>query len=162
VAAPWQGSAGQGAIVGVVLTSRLRTITSGIMELDFLAVLMIFAAGFAFVFATLTVGRIFRPHNPSADKSSIYECGERPIGEAWIQFNPRFYLIALIFLIFDVELAFIFPIATVFNRMIADGNGGIAFAEMFVFMAILFLGLIYVWAKGDLMWVKNLEKRPGA
>ena len=132
------------------------------MELDLLAVLMVFVAGFLFVFLTLTVGRVFRPNNPFPDKNAIYECGERPIGEAWIQFNPRFYLIALIFLIFDVEIAFVFPIATVFKRSIADGNGVLAFVELFLFMAVLFLGLIYVWVKGDLMWVKRVTRRPSA
>jgi NADH-quinone oxidoreductase subunit A len=130
------------------------------MELDFLAVLMVFVAGFLFVFLTLTVGRILRPHNPYSDKNATYECGERPIGEAWIQFNPRFYLIALIFLVFDVEIAFVFPIATVFKRYVAEGNGLLALVELFVFMAILLLGLVYVWVKGDLMWVKRIARRP--
>ncbi len=130
------------------------------MEWDFLAVLMVFLAGFLFVFLTLAVFKLIRPHNPYPDKNATYECGERPIGEAWIQFNPRFYLIALIFLVFDVEIAFVFPIATVFKRAIADGNGGVAFAELFLFMAVLLLGLIYVWVKGDLLWVKRLSKPP--
>ena len=132
------------------------------MELDFLAVLMVFVAGFLFVFLTLFLGKLVRPHNPYPDKNTIYECGERPIGDAWIQFNPRFYLIALIFLVFDVEIAFVFPIATVFKRYIADGNGLLALVELFVFMAILLLGLVYVWVKGDLMWVKRIANRPGA
>ena len=132
------------------------------MELDFLAVLMVFLAGFLFVFLTLSLGRLVRPHNPYAEKNSTYECGERSIGEAWIQFNPRFYLIALIFLVFDVEVAFVFPIATVFKRNIAEGNGLVAFAELFVFMAVLLLGLVSVWVKGDLMWIKRIAKRPSA
>jgi NADH-quinone oxidoreductase subunit A len=130
------------------------------MELDFVTVLMFCAAAVGFVFVTLTVGRLLRPHNPYDDKNSTYECGERPVGEAWIQFNPRFYLIALIFLIFDVEIAFVFPIATVFKRFVAEGNGLLAFVELFIFMAILLLGLIYVWVKGDLQWVKTIGKRP--
>jgi NADH-quinone oxidoreductase subunit A len=132
------------------------------MELDLLAVLLVFAAGFVFVFLTLFVGRLLRPHNPYPDKNATYECGERPIGEAWVQFNPRFYLVALIFLVFDVEIAFVFPIATVFKRYIEEGNGLLALVELFVFMAILLLGLVYVWVKGDLMWVKRIAKRPGA
>jgi NADH-quinone oxidoreductase subunit A len=129
------------------------------MELDFLTLLMFFVAAFGFVFITLTLGRIIRPHNPTADKVSTYECGERPIGEAWMQFNPRFYLIALIFLIFDVEIAFIFPVATVFRRYVESGVGWLAFAELFIFMAVLLLGLIYVWSKGDLHWVKRIDHR---
>lgn len=128
------------------------------MAFDLGIVLLFFLGGFTFVFANLTLGRMFRPDNPYPDKNEIYECGERPIGPAWIQFNPRFYLIALIFLIFDVEIAFVFPIATVFKRYVAEGNGALAFIELFVFIAILLLGLVYVWNKGDLDWVKKIRK----
>ena len=128
------------------------------MELGFLTVLMFFVAAVGFVFLTLTFGRIFRPHNPSADKNSTYECGERPIGEAWMQFNPRFYLVALIFLIFDVEIAFIFPVAAVFKSFIAGGAGLLVFVELFIFMALLLVGLVYVWHKGDLHWVKRIDR----
>jgi len=127
------------------------------MELDFGVVLVFILVGAGFVFVNLTLGKFFRPNNPSDDKNEIYECGERPIGGAWMQFNPRFYLVALIFLIFDVEIAFVFPIATVFRDFIAEGNGALAFIELFVFMAILLLGLVYVWVKGDLQWVKKLK-----
>ena len=117
---------------------------------------MFFLVGFGFVFANLLLGKFLRPHNPYPDKNEIYECGERPIGGAWIQFNPRFYLVALIFLIFDVEIAFVFPIATVFKSFLESGNGLIAIIELFVFLLILLLGLAYVWRKGDLQWVKRL------
>ena len=119
-------------------------------------ILMFFLVGFGFVFANLLLGKFLRPHNPYPDKNEIYECGERPIGGAWIQFNPRFYLVALIFLIFDVEIAFVFPIATVFKSFLESGNGLIAIIELFVFLLILLLGLAYVWRKGDLQWVKRL------
>ncbi len=143
----------------VRLTRTVRPVTRSCMELNLFTVLMFFVAAFGFVFLTLTVGRIFRPDNPSDDKNSTYECGERPIGEAWMQFNPRFYLVALIFIIFDVEMAFVFPIATVFKDFIVEGHGVLAFVELVIFMAILLLGLIYVWLKGDLQWVKTLGKR---
>jgi NADH-quinone oxidoreductase subunit A len=129
------------------------------MGFNFAGLLFLFLASFLFVFAILVVGRVFRPHNPNPNKEEVYECGERPIGDAWMQFNPRFYLIALIFLIFDVEIAFVFPIATVFKQYVADGNGLLVFVELFIFMAILLLGLVYVWRKGDLMWVKQIRKR---
>ena len=127
------------------------------MDLDLATVLMFFLVSIGFVFANLMVGKFFRPDNPYDDKNAIYECGERPIGPAWIQFNPRFYLVALIFLIFDVEIAFVFPIASVYQRKIDDGSGLLAFAELFVFMAILLLGLVYVWVKGDLQWIKTID-----
>ena len=129
------------------------------MELHFGVILLFVLLAFLFVFATLTIGRYFRPNNPYPDKKEIYECGERPIGPAWMQFNPRFYLIALIFLIFDVEIAFVFPIATVFKSYVDKGGGYgmLAFIELFIFMAVLLLGLIFVWIKGDLHWVKKLK-----
>lgn len=130
------------------------------MEFNFAGLLFLLLASFLFVFGILTLGRIFRPDTPNPGKEEIYECGERPIGDAWMQFNPRFYLIALIFLIFDVEIAFVFPVATVFKRYVANGNGLLVFVELFVFMAILLLGLIYVWRKGDLAWVKQIRQPP--
>ncbi len=128
------------------------------MGFSLATILVFFLVGFGFVFVNLLVGRFFRPENPYTDKLEIYECGERPIGDAWIQFNPRFYIVALIFLVFDVEIAFIFPIATVFKKFIAEGSGILAFVELFIFMAILWLALIYVWMKGDLQWIKRLVK----
>jgi NADH-quinone oxidoreductase subunit A len=88
----------------------------------------------------------------------IYECGEKPIGHAWYNFNPRFYLIALVFVIFEVEIAFMFPVASVYKWFLDRGQGLLAFAEIFVFVAILAVGLAYVWAMGDLEWVKKLQE----
>lgn len=72
--------------------------------------------GFAFVFVNLLVGRLFRPANPTPEKLEIYECGEPTIGSSFVQFDLRFYVVALIFIIFDVEVAFLFPWATVFGK----------------------------------------------
>src|SRR6266849_143074 len=88
----------------------------------------------------------------------IYECGENPIGHAWYNFNPSFYLIALVFVIFEVEIAFMFPVASVYKWFLDRGQGLLAFAEIFVFIAILAVGLAYVWAMGDLEWVKGLKQ----
>jgi len=90
-------------------------------------------------------------------KLSTYECGEPSTGSAWVNFNIRFYLVALIFIIFEVEIAFIFPVAAVFRRWIETGQGLFAFVEIVVFIGILFLGLVYAWAKGDLEWVKKVR-----
>ena len=87
--------------------------------------------------------------NKSGDKLIPYECGEIPEGSAWVQFNIRFYVIALIFLIFDVEIVFLFPWAVVYQEL-----GLLAFIEAFLFVLILVVGFIYIWAKGDLNWVK--------
>jgi NADH-quinone oxidoreductase subunit A len=79
-----------------------------------------------------------------------YECGEVPEGSAWIRFNIRFYVVALIFLIFDVEIVFLLPWAVVFKKL-----GAFAFMEGLIFIGILAIGLAYVWNKGDLEWVKS-------
>jgi len=111
-----------------------------------------------FVFGSLVAGHLLRPHNPTAEKEMIYECGEKPIGQAWYNFNPRFYLIALVFVIFEVEIAFMYPVASVYRSFIERGQGMLAFLEIFVFVAILAVGLAYVWAMGDLEWVKGLKQ----
>ncbi|MBK0378971.1 NADH-quinone oxidoreductase subunit A [Mucilaginibacter segetis] len=102
--------------------------------------------------------RILAPRNPTFEKQTTYECGEEPTGNAWLPFNSRFYVIALVFLLFDVEMIFVFPWATVFgNRELLANDarwGWLSLTEMFVFLGILILGLVYVWRKGDLDWIK--------
>jgi NADH-quinone oxidoreductase subunit A len=85
----------------------------------------------------------------------VYECGEQAIGAAWFNFNPRFYVVALVFLIFDIEIAFTYPVATVFRRWLATGDGAVAFAEIGCFIALLAFGLAYVWRRGDLEWLRS-------
>jgi NADH-quinone oxidoreductase subunit A len=85
----------------------------------------------------------------------VYECGETPIHQAWFNFNPRFYIVALIFLIFDVEVAFTYPVAVVFKRWVEEGAGYVALFEIALFVGILAIGLAYIWVKGDLEWVRR-------
>jgi NADH:ubiquinone oxidoreductase subunit 3 (subunit A) len=106
--------------------------------------------GILFIIITLLISRLVRPKGKySPEKYIPYECGEIPVGSAWIQFNIRFYVIALIFIIFDVEVIFLLPWAVVFKTL-----GGFAFIEGLIFIGILVIGLAYVWRKGDLSWVK--------
>jgi NADH-quinone oxidoreductase subunit A len=105
--------------------------------------------GIVLVAVPLLLQRILSPQNRSREKLTTYECGEDAEGSAWIQFNIRFYVIALIFIIFDVEVIFLFPWAVVYKEL-----GLFAFVEMMIFLAILAVGLIYIWRKGDLEWVK--------
>ncbi|QNL48464.1 NADH-quinone oxidoreductase subunit A [Olivibacter sp. SDN3] len=120
--------------------------------------------GTLLVLFTLLLGKIISPNKPNKEKQSTYECGEVSQGSSWIQFNSRFYIIALIFLLFDVEMVFIFPWTTVFGSadLIAADNrwGWYTIAEMFIFVGILITGLVYVWKKGDLDWVKPSPKIP--
>jgi len=124
----------------------------------FANVLLFTTTAILFVFGSLLGGKFLRPDAPTREKSMIYECGEKPIGQAWFNFNPRFYLIALVFVIFEVEIAFMYPVASVYRSFIEKGQGLLAFAEIFLFVAILAVGLAYVWAMGDLEWVKGLKQ----
>ena len=128
------------------------------MPFHFANVLLFSATAILFVFGSLVAGHFLRPNAPNREKSMIYECGEKPIGQAWFNFNPRFYLIALVFVIFEVEIAFMYPVASVYKSFIDKGQGLLAFGEIFVFVAILAVGLAYVWAMGDLEWVKGLKQ----
>ena len=121
------------------------------MPFHFANVLLFSATAILFVFGSLVAGHFLRPHAPTREKSLIYECGEKPIGQAWFNFNPRFYLVALVFVIFEVEIAFMFPVASVYKAFLDKGQGLLAFA-------ILAVGLAYVWAMGDLEWVKGLKQ----
>ncbi len=137
------------------------------MGYQFAAVLAFAAVAVLLPFGLLFAFKLIRPAFPSADKSLIYECGELPIGKAWFNFNPRFYLVALVFEIFEVDLALTFPVAVVYKDWVATGPrfAWVAFAELFLFIAILVVGLVWVWAHGDLDWLKKLaviDNRPDA
>jgi len=117
--------------------------------MSFTSILIFFIAGAGLVFAALLINGWVAPHKPNPVKNSTYECGEEPVGTPWIRFNTRFYVIALIFLVFDVEVLFLFPWAVNLKEL-----GMFAWFEMAVFIVILAVGLAYVWGKGDLEWVR--------
>lgn len=126
--------------------------------------LLFIIGGIAFVGGTLLVGRILRPVRPNQEKNTTYESGEDPVSSAWGIFNPRFYVVALIFLLFETELVFLFPWATVFadpdlNEQTDGLWGKFALIETFVFIGILLVGLAYVWANGMLDWAKPKPER---
>ena len=127
------------------------------MLFDFANVLVFTVLGLGFVGVNLLIGKLLRPSNPQVRKLSTYECGEPAMGSAWVNFNVRFYIVALIFIIFEVEIAFVFPVAAVFRRWLESGRGVFAFFEILIFVGILFLGLVYAWVKGDLEWVKKVK-----
>lgn len=125
------------------------------MLTDFGRILIFFIIAAGFVAGGFIVAWILRPKRPYPAKLSSYECGEEPVGDSWIKFNIRFYVVALIFLIFDVEIVFLFPWALVYKQL-----GMFAFIEMMVFLGILLIGFAYVWAKGDLEWDKPRPELP--
>ena len=117
---------------------------------DYIPVIVFAALAIGLLIAPLVIQHLVSPrHNKKNDKLMSYECGEVPEGSAWVKFNIRFYIIALVFIIFDVEVVFLFPWAVVFQEI-----GFLAFVEMAIFVLILVAGFAYVWAKGDLDWVK--------
>ena len=124
---------------------------------DFLAahsgILTFLVVVIGFLAVNLILWWLIRPSRFSEEKLTTYECGENPQGSAWIQFNIRFYVFALIFIVFDVEAVFLLPWAVVFRKL-----GMVAFVEGSVFIAILAVGLAYVWRKGDLEWVRAEDR----
>jgi NADH-quinone oxidoreductase subunit A len=117
-----------------------------ISEYAYIGLFLLF--GIAFVLVAFLFSWVLRPNRPNPLKTSTYECGEKPIGSSWVQFNVRFYIIALIFLIFDVEAVFIIPWAIIFRSL-----GLFAYLEMMLFIVILAVGLFYAWKKGMLKWL---------
>lgn len=115
---------------------------------EYLSVLIFIVVGTAVVLFTFFLSRLIRPKNPYPEKWINYECAEEPVGDSWFRFNNRFYIFALIFVVFDVEVIFLFPWAVAFGHL-----GLFALIEMVIFIAILFFGIFYAWKKGVLKWV---------
>ena len=130
------------------------------MELSGFGVALLFIiGGIGFVLITLLAGRFLRPVRPNEEKLTTYESGEEPVRSAWNVFNVRFYVIALIFLLFETELVFLFPWGTIYadQELNAATNGlwsRFSIIETFIFIGILTLGLVYVWVNGMLDWAK--------
>ncbi|OEK06468.1 NADH-quinone oxidoreductase subunit A [Roseivirga misakiensis] len=129
-------------------------------DLSEFGTLLIFILGaIAFAIVGLTASKLLRPNKPNFEKLTTYESGEDTVGTAWGQFSIKFYIVALIFLLFEVEIIYLFPWAIIFGdkELIASTNWSwawFAIAEMFIFIFILALGLAYAWRKGYLNWVK--------
>jgi NADH-quinone oxidoreductase subunit A len=142
--------------------------TSSSFLTDHSAILVFIAVALGFLVANLVAWWVIRPSRFSEEKLTTYECGENPQGSAWVQFNIRFYVFALIFIVFDVEAVFLLPWAVVFGQAKnADPRLHpemlkllpLYFSEALVFIAILVVGLAYVWRKGDLEWVRAEDRR---
>ncbi|MBI5835377.1 MAG: NADH-quinone oxidoreductase subunit A [Armatimonadetes bacterium] len=108
--------------------------------------------GLAFVGGTFAASWLLRPHHPHREKLATYECGERPLGNAWVQFRVVFYLFALVFVVFDVEVVFLVPWALVFRDVTKAGMGWFALGEMVVFLAILMAGWWFAYRRGCFDW----------
>jgi len=127
---------------------------------EFANVLLFTLIAGLFVIVNLLAGRLLRPRRGGqATKLAIYECGEPTIGPAWIRFDIRFYTVALMFVVFDVEIAMLFPWAAIFRDLVGEGLGLRALMEVGTFIAILMVGLAYVWVRGDIDWTASKTVR---
>jgi NADH-quinone oxidoreductase subunit A len=115
---------------------------------SYLTATFLAAAAFILVGGTLSISRAIRPKNPSKSKLTAYESGVDPVGTGWSQSQIRYYIYALLFVMFDVEAVFLFPWA-----LRLEAFGGFGLIEMGIFVFILLLGLLYAWKKGVLRWV---------
>lgn len=111
------------------------------------SLIMLIICGVIFSGGTILVSKFFVPRTFNSQKHEAYECGVPTRGDSRVQYNVGYYLFALIFLVFDVEIVFLYPWATVLREV-----GMIAFIEIIFFIGILFLGLLYAWKKGALKW----------
>ncbi len=122
------------------------------MHASYVGVGVFFLLGTAFVAGTFAASWLLRPHHPHVEKLATYECGERPRGGAWVQFRIVFYVFALIFVLFDVEVVYIIPWALVVGDLDQAGMGLFAVAEMAVFIAILMVGWLFALRRGCFDW----------
>lgn len=113
-----------------------------------LLVMMLIGLGFGVV--NIIASNFLGPKNPTAKKDMPYECGIEPIGNARIRFSVKFYLITMLFILFDMEAVFVYPWAVVYKQLARSGL--FVFMEMALYLAIIFAGFVYVWKKGALNW----------
>lgn len=132
------------------------------MYFDYLNALVFGSVGFVFVFINVIVGSIIRPRRKGTQGLEVYECGEETLGDTWIKFDIRYYTVALVYVIFAVEIGFLFPVFGVFGDIVSGQTstiGNLALVHVLVFVVVLFFGLVAVWAKGDLDWVMTYKAR---
>jgi NADH-quinone oxidoreductase subunit A len=138
-----------GYIMGEIYTTELGGIE---MELNiyhnsYLIVTAFLLLGILLPVVALTLGRFLRPAKPTEEKQTTYESGIEPFHESWVQFNVRYYVFALLFVIFDVETIFLYPWAVAYDRL-----GLFALIEVLIFVVLLLIGLAYAWKKKVLKW----------
>lgn len=119
---------------------------------EYLPLLVLMAMAALLPAVLVALPRLLRRPHPTADKMLPYESGVDPVGSAREPFSVRFFLIAVLFIIFDIEVVFLYPWAILFRRFVAQGSGAMLLIEMTLFIGILAAGLVYVWKKGALEW----------
>jgi len=133
-------------------TDNVAIATKDMLE-NYFPVLVFVLVGLAFGCVPILLGWLVAPNRPDSEKLSPFECGFAPFDDARSKFDVRYYLIAIIFILFDLEIAFLFPWAAIFKEIVGTPEVKFfGFIEMLVFIAILVVGYIYAWAKGALDW----------
>jgi len=122
------------------------------MAAQYLPLAILFILATALAFMVVALGHLFGPRHPTLRKSQPYESGMKPIGPGTRRISVRFYLIAVLFILFDIEVIFFLPWAVILREFVAENQGVFAFIEMTVFILILLVGYIYAWKKGALEW----------
>jgi NADH:ubiquinone oxidoreductase subunit 3 (subunit A) len=118
-----------------------------------LGILVFLIVGFLFAATPLVIALFLSPKSRGGDLGMPYECGMRPLGTSWIRFGPNYYIYALLFLAFDVDVLYLFPVATYYP----EASGLISFLKLFVFLTILVLAILYFWAKGVFTWPRRIR-----
>jgi NADH-quinone oxidoreductase subunit A len=118
-----------------------------------LGILVFLIVGFLFAATPLLIALFLSPRSRGGDLGMPYECGMRPLGTSWIRFGPNYYIYALLFLAFDVDVLYLFPVATYYP----EASGLIPFLKLFVFLGILVLAILYFWAKGVFTWPRRIR-----
>jgi NADH-quinone oxidoreductase subunit A len=122
---------------------------------EFLLILIFVIISVGFVFLALLLGKFVRPYVKDEEKITTYECGERPFSKAWFNYNPRFYIFAIIFIVFDVAVAVAMPSFVTLKYFISQNDYSGVVITLVVFMIIMVVPLTYVLIKGDLDWIKR-------
>lgn len=128
------------------------------MSFDLAVVLGFLLVSAGLLWLLLFVGKLVRVRKPATgEKLTTYECGEKPFGSAWFNFNNRFYVIALVFVAFDVQVALAVPVVVVFRQLMGVESAAVVFVGLFTYLGLMMLALAYVWRHGDLSWVRELR-----
>jgi len=122
------------------------------MLLEYWPIAVLIFLTFGLGVLVILLGYVFGPHRPSARKLSPYESGMKPIGPGTRQMPVRFYLVAVLFILFDIEIVFLLPWAVIFKQFVDNGQGSFVLLEIAIFLVILLIGYVYAWAKGALEW----------
>lgn len=131
---------------------------------SYLDILIFGVGGLGFILISLLVSKLLRPNRPNPEKNTSYESGEDALGSSWPQLNSRFYVLALIFLLFEIEIIVMFLWVPVFTDKTlmsetAGRWGWFSLVEIFIFVAVLGVGLAYAWVNGHLDWLKSEPKK---